>query len=62
MSKQSYEEAPEEDRHHFMSCSVCHEMIDMRDLDEIFDHEVQGEMHGKGTRPDIQYSRSEKVK
>ncbi|MCK1287266.1 hypothetical protein IVB41_25500 [Bradyrhizobium sp. 44] len=34
--------APQNERDHFIRCTICGEMIDMRDLGEVMDH-----LHGQ---------------
>lgn len=56
MSDKSFNEALYEDRIHFMECSVCGEFIDMRDIDEVFQHEGEHK-----PRPDTIYSGSKRI-
>ena len=57
MSNLLYNEAPAEDKQHFMPCGVCGEMIDCRQLDEIFAHEEPHRtVEDLLPRSDIQYS------
>ena len=39
MSTHAFQWAPPEDRQHFFPCAGCGEMIDARDLGEVFEHE-----------------------
>jgi len=55
MSNQSYQDASEADKIHFIDCGVCGEKLDCRDLDEIFQHEDHK------PHPDIQYSGSARM-
>lgn len=61
MSNQSYLESDPDEEKHFIKCCVCHEMIDMRDLTEVFEHEQDFPFHGKPMR-DAQYSGSKRIK
>ena len=56
MSNERFNEAHHKDRVHFIRCGECGEMIDCRDLDEVFKHETDHK-----ERPDIQYSGSRRV-
>jgi hypothetical protein len=56
MSNQSYTDASDQDKQHFMKCGGCSEWIDCCDLDEVCSHEIDHEPH-----PDIQYSGSAKI-
>ncbi len=55
MSNQSYDDAPDADKHHFVDCGVCGEKLDCRDLDEVLQHEDH-EPH-----PDVPYSGSARM-
>ena len=33
---------PEDERDHFYACPACGQMVDMRDLGQVFHHEVKG--------------------
>ena len=46
-----YKKLPRAERKHFKRCSECRKWFDMRDLDEVFFHCVDGHVH----KADIQF-------
>jgi Fe2+ or Zn2+ uptake regulation protein len=53
MSRESYNNAAPEVRHHFIKCEECGEMVDRRDLDEVAFHFLSEHE----PRPDIPHER-----
>ena len=56
MSDEAFNEAPAEDKHHFIRCGECGVMYDKRDLDEVMFHNC-GHVH----RPDMPLKRGKKI-
>jgi hypothetical protein len=52
-----FNELSESEKRHFYKCSRCGEMVDKRQLDDVLFHETDHK-----PRPDIQYSRSVRIK
>ena len=56
MNSADFDELSESEKEHFYKCGKCGEMVDKRQLDEVFFHETDHK-----PRPDIQYGGSVRI-
>jgi hypothetical protein len=56
MNAADFDELSESEKEHFYKCRQCEEMVDKRQLDDVFFHETDHK-----PRPDIQYGGSVRI-